>query len=454
MILSDRFIKALPSGIKPEHVRIIDCIAVAQPQDLTEQEKLVVASVTDKASVPLINPEGKPTVMKVVAWMAHEGVNRNRQGFVKAELEALAPTLFRAPDFGVMDWNHSAVALFSDDPKLIGIWYNASFAFDEKAQKWGIIATGMLFSWLFPEQANSLLADETRLGSMRFSMACIPDTIEISKDEKGSFEILHNPVFFTVSALDVAPADPNAVGLGSEDPDQNVETIRQRLLNVANTKPWQKLLAAKMQGEPMDELIKELTEARIKAEREAGAITEKFSQAEKSLTSATEALETMTSEVAALKAKAEGLQASFDDSAAKYAELETARDAAIAERDALKEQVAALTLQVEELTKVTDQVAAEAEDTARKATLEARIAALPESYRKAHLAKPEEKRTLIEARWISKTAEEWDAFIKEDLAGFAPQDIRVSFLQRTEDEGVRLPATKGAGEDFARFLRN
>lgn len=460
-MLSDRFINSLPSGIKPEDVHIVSCTASVQQDELTDAEKLLVANVTDRASVPLINSEGKPTVMKVVAWMVHEGVNQNRQGFVKSELEALAPSLFHAPNFGVMDWNHSAVALFSDDPKVIGIWYNATFAFDQAAQKWGILATGMMFSWLFPEQANSLLADQERLGNMRFSMACIAPAQESAQDANGPYTILHNPVFFTVSALDVRPADPAALGEGSEDPAVSVDTIRQRLVAVAHSTPWQKLQAAQQKpaspkGERMDpEVLESLISAKVKAEADLAALVEKYNAEVAS--EVEEKTAGLTSDIAAAKAKIAELEAEVTASkelSVKFAELETVRDALVTEKDAAVAKVTELEAKVAELQAIADRVAAAEAEAAKAETLKARLELLPAAYRTAHEAREAEKKTAIEQRWSAMSDEEFAAVV-EDIAGVVGMtDMRVSFLDRSNAEGVIPAAGSDKEHNISRFLRN
>ena len=459
-MLSQRFINSLPSGVRPEDVHILSCTASLQPDELTDADKLVVASVTERASVPLLNSEGKPTVMKVVAWMVHEGVNGNRQGFVKAELEALAPTLFRAPNFGVMDWNHSAVALFSDDPKVIGVWYNATYAFDPAAQKWGILATGMMFSWLFPEQANSLLADQHRLGGMRFSMACQTTNSELMADANGKYMMLHNPVFFTVSALDVPPADKAAMGEGTENPDVSVDTIRQRLVAVANHAPWQEMRAAQHKpaspkGERMDpEVLEGLVSAKIKAEADLAALTEKYAAALAEITvkdAAITAAEFVKTKLVELETEAVATK----DLSTKFAELETVRDALVAEKDVALGKVTELEAKVAELQVIADAVAATAAEKAKADLLASRIELLPVAYRKAHEARDEEKRTAIETRWVAMSGEDFGAVVEEIAAAVGITGIRVSFLDRSAAEGALATAeSESAKHNISRFLRN
>src|SRR5690348_8759993 len=139
-----------------------------------------------------------------------------------------------------MDFNHSAVRSFSDEPKMVGVWHQASFAFDPNADNgkggkglYGLLAKGTMFAWAFPEHATALLGEQARSGKVEVSMACIPTASETGRDDNGSYEILHKPVFFTVSLLDVPPADKDAAAQVTEDPDANDDDMMQRLCQPA-----------------------------------------------------------------------------------------------------------------------------------------------------------------------------------------------------------------------------
>ena len=180
--LRERLQAQLPEGYNLDDLRLLECRAQFQSVDgeLEAEEQAVVASI--KEAGPALMTDGKPTIMRVVAWMCHGDIpNKNRDAFVKEELQSLAPALFRQPNFGVMDFNHSAVIPWSDDPKVIGVWYKAEYAFDQAANEgkgaWGVLATGMMFAWAFPEQANALLGEQGRSGFVAFSMAATPGGI-------------------------------------------------------------------------------------------------------------------------------------------------------------------------------------------------------------------------------------------------------------------------------------
>ena len=429
----------LPEGVTLEDVRVVECpAAVFETLDLLPETHPVVRSGLFQAGPPLVNDQNKPTIMKIAAWMAHEGVNRNRQMFIKEDLQELAPTLFREPNFGVMDFNHSAFRPFSDEPKVIGIWHSAEFLWDKQAQKWGLLASGVMFSWLFPDHADTLLADQERLGHMRFSMACIPGSVEVSKDAAGPFEILHKPVFMTVSALDVAPADPAAEGRGSEATDDSVDNLRQRLLAIAAEHPWQlseQALTAATKGERMadsQELV-ELVEARTKLEAEVEKLTEQLTAAQQELeTTKTDHASVLT----ASNVKITELEAVAETLRTQVAELTTTIETLTAERDEL------LTFKQE-----TEAAEAEAE---KEATLAERLESLPKQFIEALSKKSEERQAALKAKIAAMTDDEFTMY-KEDELGFAATEP--SMFDRSRREGLLTTTDDESDLDFGDRVR-
>lgn len=217
-------------------VKALRCRLAAAPADLDNMRQLSVRATLvpgseaelrpilaslESAAPALINEQGRPTIMRVDAWMCHaDMVNLNGDAFIGEELQAIVEAgLFQAPDFGVMDWNHSAVLQWNEDPTLIGVWYGSSYEMDESVGKMGVRVQGMMFAWLFPEQANEMLADQERFGYVNFSMACMAKSVEFGTIDGRRAAILHNPTFFTNSALNKPPADPAAKGRVSEKPE-------------------------------------------------------------------------------------------------------------------------------------------------------------------------------------------------------------------------------------------
>lgn len=413
----------LPEGYDASELRLLTVTAKLQPQsDIDEDARLALAEMHEAG--PQMMTDGRPTIMKVVAWMCHEGVNRNRDAFVAEELKALQPALFKAPNFGVMDWNHSAVMPWSDEPKSIGVWYRSEYAFDEDANEgkgaWGILATGMMFAWLYPEHATKMLGEQARDGHVNFSMACIPGGVEFKEDEQGMYALLHNPVFFTVSALDVPPADPDAVG--------NVEEgVGPDKANTATAKPEAAMAVAAQEEQMTEQEIKELQDRLAALEAQVADLGPK---AEK---------------VAELETRAE-------EAEGKLAEAQAALVAAGEEKTALAEKINTLTADVERLTAEID--AAQAADAARAKTqrLADRIAALPETLIRAleGRMKPEALEKL-QARWAEMTDEEWELHV--EMLGVVPAE-RGRMAHASAAEGMtRLALGGGIGDDeFAERL--
>jgi hypothetical protein len=103
-----------------------------------------------------------------------------------------------------------------------GYWYKTSFAFDDAAQKWGILATGAIWAWRYADLANRLTAEMQARGYIEVSMSVIPRHAELSLAYPGATgektKILHNPVFFTTSLLSGPPGDQYARGKVVENP--------------------------------------------------------------------------------------------------------------------------------------------------------------------------------------------------------------------------------------------
>jgi hypothetical protein len=172
----------------------------------------------DEAAGP-IGKDGKPRMLLITTWMAHEGRNLNGQVFIKVELEQkVRDGLFSPPHAGMIDFDHDF------DPR--GFWYNSSFAYDQNAEKWGIILNGAIWAWRFDELSNMLLAEMQREGFINVSMSALPGSLEVTHNYPGfedeRTEILHNPVFFTTSVLDIPPADPDAKGTATEEAEEDL----------------------------------------------------------------------------------------------------------------------------------------------------------------------------------------------------------------------------------------
>lgn len=196
-------------------VRFVTARATVRQMDEAEASDVVLAQAMQTAAwMPMVTG-GEPTKLLVTAWLAHEGVNANRLSF-RAEDLAPAAAKIAPPNVLPMDWNHSAVIPQYDLPKAIGVWYAAEAKWNPDAKDGqgaqGIEARGVVWAWAFPEMATEMLAMQQARGYVEFSMACIPTSTVSGRDSIGLYEVAIDPVFFTLSALNVPPADADAKG--------------------------------------------------------------------------------------------------------------------------------------------------------------------------------------------------------------------------------------------------
>jgi hypothetical protein len=445
----------------------------------------IAAAVTKTAGPALIGVDGKPTILRVAAWMLHtDVVNANGDYFVREEVEALAPALFRAPNFGVMDWNHAAVLGFGEDPPLMGVWYRAEFAFDQAALEgqgaWGLLVTGMMFAWLFPEQANEMIADQERNGSVRFSMATIPGSTEFRKIGDRHAAVLHNPVFFTNSALNRANADADANGLVSEDPATLPSVLEQRLLlpnhpqlataglaltnhdtnwswtttTTADDTTWITLqlpvTAAAHDKELTMPGIDEKEATALKAEKDAaearaGELAAKLELAETTITD-------LQGELTAAHGDRDNAVVASGELQTKIDELTTARDALVTERDRLVAEAEAAATELAALQGEIETFRAEQATRQRSEVLAARLASLPEDFLAVHNARDEATRARLEEKWVAFDSDElWEEYKKHELLGYVPTQPRLAYRTRSDREGALAPG--GNVTDVAAKLR-
>src|SRR5437660_733537 len=149
--------------------------ATAQVSEPTEDEYeeiiqashgFIVASQYAKGGIKPFGPDGKPRMLVISAWMAHEGRNLNGDAFVKEELQKVVKDgLFAPPYAGMIDDDHDFTAR--------GYWYKTSFAFDQAASKWGVLATGAIWAWRYADLADRLLTDMGNRGLIDVSMSVI-----------------------------------------------------------------------------------------------------------------------------------------------------------------------------------------------------------------------------------------------------------------------------------------
>lgn len=428
----------LPAGRTIDDLRLIRCAAKIVETEPDAAETDLVAQAVETSGQPPLITDGKPTIMRIVAWMAHEGINLNRQSFLADDFGPAADAI-RIPNVLPMDWNHSAFRSMSMDDKAIGVWYSAEKRWDPEAKDgkgaYGIMTSGVVWSWLFPKYANEMMAEMQRSGKIEFSMACLPTSVETARDENGKeYEILHKPVFLTNSALDVPPADPDATGIGVEgSSDPNLESNLKVQLTTGKEQVMPEAASltpnAKDQEEGMEELMKQASELKTQ-----------LADAMAKLASLTLAQEELTK----VKAELEAANAEIEKLKAEMTEVASARDALKQEAAAAVEAAEKVKVELEEATKKLTEIAAKEDAEKAAARYAERVAKLPQSYRDALEKRSDEDRARFEKKWTAASDEDWTEFASE--IEFAFKDVRVSYLDRSRKEGGELP-TSGAEAD-------
>lgn len=454
-----RIASRLPEGYDVETLRFVNVTAVATPLDsLSEAERneLLAAHTASAgmnvAGVPLLSGD-LPNVMRVVAWLTHEGENENGDEFRAADLGPSADRI-RLPHAIPMDWNHSAAIPWSEHPKAIGFWYSAEKRWDEKAKAgegaYGILAQGTMWSWLFPDYATEMLAEQQRLGHIRFSMACLSKGVEIvTKADGRQKAVLIEPIFMTLSALDVKNADADANGLGKEG--DNASDVEQKLteqLTSAGAKDTPMSPSADLEDEDMDELKKLIAALEGKIENFA-AVNEAVTK----LADATQAQADLETQVAELTQKLADANAKIEAAATVEGELadtKTALDAVKTEAEQLKQAAEAVNVELTEAKEKLAAFEAEVEKQAAEQKLAARLAELPAAYLAKHTAKVAEQKEKDEQRWLAKSDEDWSAFVADIKPAF--EGLKLSFLKLSQDEGTVSTAVTGEGDEMEKRL--
>lgn len=201
----------LESELKPYRYTVAAQIVEPTAKDYDEIDNIAKGFFVTSEAAPF--EDGKPKMLFISAWMAHEGRNLNGDAFVAEELQQrVKQGLFAPPYAGMIDMDH--------DFQARGFWYKASYAFDEKAQRWGIITTGAVWAWRYPELVDFVRNEMIGRGFIYVSMSAlaeIRETVTNYPDFLGQVtNILHNPIFFTSTILSVPPGDMDAKGFATE----------------------------------------------------------------------------------------------------------------------------------------------------------------------------------------------------------------------------------------------
>jgi len=411
-----------------EHLKKVEFLveaSVVPVDDERELDQILEAAeglgLSKEAAGP-IGKDGKPRMLLITSWIAHEGRNGNGYAFVRPELDArVRQGLFTPPHGGLMDFNH--------DYTPIGFWYKSSFAYHDSAEKWGVLANGAIWAWRFPEVADQLLAEQQREGTIKVSMACLAESSEYTQNYPGYedefTEVLHNPIFFTTSVLSVPPADPNAEGHVTEDATNPPVAAAS---NEHSDSDVELVAASRHETKEevdMDELKEKLDLATAKIADLEARVAELKSFNE---TLQAEASTAKQEAVAAQTALAEAAKKT-DESTNKINELEVALASAVEAREGLEKSL------VEATEKLTEYEVKEAE-AAKKERLEARLAELPEVVRD-NLEDHPENEAILEAL-ASASDEDWT----KTKTLFALASGGADYKGRSDREG-RLPSATG-----------
>jgi hypothetical protein len=422
--IAARIAARLPENRTVDNLRIVTAQGAIVPQaELTDAERALavakLASELETAGGPPMLTNGTPTIMRIVAWLAHDGINKNRLAFVADDFGAAADQI-REPNFLVMDFNHSAVLPFSFDQKAIGVWYRAEKRWDPKANEgrgaYGILASGIMWAWAFPDYANTMLAEQERNGHLDFSMACLPTSLTLAHDANGAYEIAHQPVFLTLSALDVAPADVDAIGRGVEG--SNDPALEQQLTQQLTGTSHTMMQAASETRPPVDMTEEEMDELK----EQIAALTAQLEAANAALASLTATEERVT----VLASENEALKTQIAELTTAKSALETTAAALKQEAESLNEKLTAAEGQLAE-------IAAKTEAETKVTRYEARLAELPEAYRTALAERAEDDQARFAKKWTEATDDEWSEFKSE--IEFAFSKVKLSYRDRSQREG-------------------
>lgn len=391
----------------------------ASQEDYEDLNKYARGFALAAGAPPVQN--GKPRMVFMSAWVAHEGRNLNGDAFVKEELKSrVEEGLFIPPYSGMVDLDHDFVAR--------GFWYKATLAFDERVQKWGIFAHGALWAWRFPELSDALLAEMHRNGFINVSMAALSESFEITvshpEAEGRHTRILHNPIFLATTVLTVPPGDENAQGVASEDP-KDLEPTPESLALASHS--------GKMEESNMENDLKELKEvieqvlANKETSEKAFSLIQTFYEAQR------EALEKVQEEKRSLEVK---LAETQTEKASLEVALESAKEVQVAIEQELTEAKGKLSA-----------FEAEKQEAEEAERLDNRLNELPDIVID-NLEKHPDK-TAVLANWKKLDDEEWNSL--QEMFTLAHS---ISFKKKSDDEGrLGVFGTRTGGQSLKAFLK-
>lgn len=386
-----------------EPIRYTVAAHVLEPTDIDYEEIDKAAKGFFIASdSPFEN--GKPRMLFINAWIVHEGRNLNGDAFVSEELkERVNQGLFSPPFAGMIDLDHDFTAR--------GFWYKANYAFDEKANKWGILATGAIWAWRYKDLASFMLQEMAEDGFVTVSMSAIAEMVEPTFTYAG-FEgqktmIRHNPVFFTSAVLTVPPGDPDAKGTvttASEDTSKEADKASSSDLTSRAIEDFSEITISNQESKMDNKELEALKATNAQLQQEIADLKVKLTEAEVNLKAVSDIRTTVEQELETVKS-----------------DLKVFKDKEAAEAEKNK---------------------AEAE----KKKFESRLAEVPDVVRE-NLEKHPNKE-LVLAKWKDAPDGDWD-IIKQ---GFAlSHQAAPTYLTRSKEEG-KLPV--GSKDDKENNLKN
>lgn len=422
----------------PDNLKFIPLRAQVAEMELTEEtiraavNRAIARASTAKeakADVGPVGPNDKPRMLQMSAFIAHAGPpNRNRQAFVESELQAtVADGLFKAPYFGMIDYNHDFTAY--------GAWYAAEWAFDNEAGQWGILAHGAVWAWRYSDLADKFLAQQARQGFVDVSMSCLYLQSDLLHDANGDmYELIHKPIFLTTSLLDVPKGDADARGLVSEDPSQSNQDRTAELLKASLAHNE----AFNIEEDAMEELMKKI-EAMFGEQKDAlkplAEALANLPQVEQKLAAAMKAHEAALARVAEL----EGQVATLTN---EKASLTTAKETADVALATVKTENERLTGEVTELKSFKAGIEEKEAKAAKEARALSRTAEIPEAV--LETVKGMEKGEEILAKWMEQSDDEWTV----TKATFAIASKKPSMADRSAKEGTLTGASEPSNEGW------
>lgn len=450
-------------GIEPERIRLHTVTAQLSEmsedtlENLTGLKTAVEANDSLRRAAGPLDDTGRQRMLKVTAWIAHGGpANANGDAFLEKDLEsAVEKNLFQAPYFGMMDFNH--------DFEAYGVWYDAKYGYDSNVGEFGILAEGAMFAWRYTDLADKMLAEQSREGTIKVSMAALPESIERREAAGGREEyVLRNPVFVATSLLDQDPADKAAHGLVTEglephetrsdslgfvttvgehhyEEEEEDFTATTTYMNAAlfdatpfgnssNTIHW---ASSGFKTSPSEENDMDyntlIAEIRSALGDEVEGLKELLSAAEE-LPAMMEAFELSDALVKEQTEEIEGLRTELEEHTSQVETLETALEAQVAQVEALQEEITALTEELNGYKKAEEEAEAEA-------LYEQRVAALPAAFVSALEERDEESRERVMARILAMSDEEFAEEI-DLLSRVTASTTRETYVERSDRMGV------------------